>query len=93
MVARQLLEPRTVNWIASEAGWSHESTKRILERLVDGGISIVTTAASTLWTPQLPPRAVQEVIRLRDNTYTVEDLTVHLVYMKTQTRLQTKCDI
>jgi len=27
MVARQLSEPQTANWIASEAGWSHEPTK------------------------------------------------------------------
>ena len=38
MTARQLLEPRTANWIASEAGWPHGLTKRILERLVDDGI-------------------------------------------------------
>jgi len=38
MVAQQLSEPRTANWIASEADWSHEPTKRVLERLVDDGI-------------------------------------------------------
>jgi len=37
MVARQLSEPQTANWIASEAGWSHEPTKRVLARLVDDG--------------------------------------------------------
>jgi hypothetical protein len=47
MVARQLSEPQTANWIASEAGWSHEPTKRVLERLVDDGILIVTKAALT----------------------------------------------
>lgn len=38
MVARQLSDPQTANWIASEAEWSHEPTKRVLERLVDDGI-------------------------------------------------------
>ena len=38
MAARQLSEPRTTNWIASEANWSYEPTKRVLERLVDDGI-------------------------------------------------------
>ncbi|MFC6771211.1 hypothetical protein ACFQDD_06725, partial [Halorubrum pallidum] len=32
MTARQLSEPQTANWIASEAGWSHEPTKRVLDR-------------------------------------------------------------
>ena len=38
MVARQVSEPRTANWIASEADWLHEPTKRVLDRLVDNGI-------------------------------------------------------
>lgn len=32
MVARQLAAPQTANWIASEAQWSHEPTKRVLDR-------------------------------------------------------------
>ncbi|MFB6176948.1 MAG: hypothetical protein ABEI99_07380, partial [Halobaculum sp.] len=38
MVAQQLSEPRTANWIASEADWSHEPTARVLNRLVEDGI-------------------------------------------------------
>ncbi len=38
MVAQQVSEPRTANWIASEAEWSHGPTKRVLEHLVDDGI-------------------------------------------------------
>ncbi len=38
MVARQVSEPRTANWIAPEADWSHGPTKRALERLVDDSI-------------------------------------------------------
>ena len=44
MVARQVSEPRTANWIASEADWSHGPTKRALN-----GSS--TTASSTVTTP------------------------------------------
>ena len=38
MVARQLSEPRSANWIATEADWSHEPTVRVFKRLVDEGV-------------------------------------------------------
>ena len=47
MVARQLSEPRTANWIASEAGWSHEPTQRVLERSLTMASFTVTRAAPT----------------------------------------------
>ena len=86
MVARQLSEPRTANW-ASEAGWSHEPTKRILERLVDDGILHRDESGThTTYYPDYRRQAMQEAIRLRDSGHTVEELTDRLADMKAQIR-------
>jgi DNA-binding Lrp family transcriptional regulator len=87
MVARQLSEPRTVNWIASEAGWSHEPTKRVLKRLVDAGILHRDESGThTTYYPDYRRQAMQEAMRLRDNDHTVEELTDRLGEMKAQIR-------
>lgn len=87
MVARQLSEPRTANWIASEAGWSHEPTKRVLERLVDDGILRRTVSGThTTYYPDYRRQAMQEAMRLRDGGHTVEELTDRLADMKAQIR-------
>lgn len=87
MVARQLSEPRTVNWIASEAGWSHEPTKRVLERLVDDGILHRDDSSThTTYYPDYRRQAMQEAMRLRDSEHTVEELTDRLAQMKAQLR-------
>ncbi len=87
MAARQLSEPRTANWIASEAGWSHEPTKRVLERLVDDGILHRDESGThTTYYPDYRRQAMQEAMRLRDSGHTVEELTDRLAEMKTQIR-------
>ncbi|RQG98791.1 DUF7342 family protein [Natrarchaeobius oligotrophus] len=87
MVARQLSEPRTANWIASEAGWSHEPTRRVLERLVDDGILHRDDSGThTTYYPDYRRQALQEAMRLRDGGYTVEELTDRLAEMKAQIR-------
>lgn len=87
MVARQLSDPQTANWIASEAGWSHEPTKRVLERLVaDGIIRRDDSGAHTTYYPDYRQQAVQEAMRLRDSGRTVDELTDHLAEMKAQIR-------
>ena len=87
MVARQLSEPQTVNWIASEAGWSHEPTKRVLERLVDDGILHRDESGThTTYYPDYRRQAMQEAMRLRDSGHTVEELTDRLADLKTQIR-------
>jgi DNA-binding Lrp family transcriptional regulator len=87
MVARQLSEPRTTNWIASEAGWSHEPTKRVLERLVDDGvIHRDDSGTHTTYYPDYRRQAIQEAMRLRDSGHTVEELTDRLAEMKAQIR-------
>ncbi|WP_439331048.1 DUF7342 family protein [Halorubrum ezzemoulense] len=87
MTARQLSEPRTVNWIASEADWSHEPTKRVLERLVDDGILHRDESGThTTYYPDYRRQAVQEAMRLRDGGHTVEELTDRLADMKTRIR-------
>ena len=87
MVARQLSEPRTANWIASEAGWSHEPTKRVLERLVEDGILHRDDSGThTTYYPDSRRQAMQEAIRLRDSGLPVEELTDRLADMKTQIR-------
>ncbi|QFU82331.1 DUF7342 family protein [Natronorubrum aibiense] len=87
MVARQLSEPRTANWIASEADWSHEPTKRVLERLVDDGILHRDDGGThTTYYPDYRRQAMQEAMRLRDSGHTVEELTDRLAEMKAQIR-------
>jgi len=87
MVARQVSEPRTTNWIASEADWSHGPTKRVLERLVDDGIlHRDDTGAHTTYFPDYRRQALKEAIRLRDSDHTVEDLTERLTEMNAQIR-------
>jgi hypothetical protein len=87
MTARQLSEPRTANWVASEAGWSHEPTKRVLERLVDDGIlHRDESGPHTTYYPDYRRQAMQEAMRLRDSGHTVEELTERLADMKTQLR-------
>jgi len=87
MVARQLSEPRTANWIASEAGWSHGPTKRVLERLVNDGIlHRDESGPHTTYYPDYRLQAIQEAMRLRDSGHTVEELTDRLTEMKAQIR-------
>jgi len=87
MTARQVSEPRTANWIASEADWSHEPTKRVLERLVDDGILHRDESGThTTYYPDYRRQAMQEAMRLRDSGHTVEELTDRLADMKTQIR-------
>ncbi len=87
MTARQLSEPQTANWIASEAGWSHEPTKRVLDRLVDDAILHRDESGThTTYYPDDRRQAMQEALRLRDSGHTVEELTDRLANMKTQIR-------
>lgn len=87
MVARQLSEPRTVNWIAEEAKWSHKPAKRVLERLVDDGVLRRNdSGAHTTYAPDYRQQAMQEAMRLRDGERTVEELTDQLAEMKSQIR-------
>ena len=87
MVARQVSEPRTANWIASEADWSHGPTKRALERLADDGILLRDdTGAHTTFFPDYRRQSIKETIRLRDSDHTVEDLTQRLTEMNAQIR-------
>ena len=87
MVARQLSEPRTANWIASEANWSHEPTTRVLDRLVDDGILHRDDSAThTTYFPDYRRQAMQEAMRLRDSGQTVAELTDRLADMKAQIR-------
>jgi hypothetical protein len=87
MIARQVSEPRTANWIASEADWSHEPTKRILERLVDNGaLHRDDTGGQTTYFPDYRRQALKEAIRLWDSGHTVEDLTERLTEMNAQIR-------
>jgi DNA-binding Lrp family transcriptional regulator len=87
MVARQLSEPRTVNWIASEADWSYEPTKRVVERLVDDGVlQRDESGAHTTYYPDYRYQVLQEAMRLRDTADTVTELTEKLQEMKAQVR-------
>lgn len=87
MVARQLAEPRTANWIASEADWSHEPTTRVLGRLVDDGVLHRDDGGQhTTYYPDYRRQAMQEAMWLRDSDQTVEDLTDRLTEMNAEIR-------
>ena len=87
MIARQVSEPRTANWIASEADWSHEPTKRVLERLVDNGVlHRDDTGAHTTYFPDYRRQAIKEAIRLRGSEHTVEELTGRLTEINAHIR-------
>jgi hypothetical protein len=87
MVAQQLSEPRTANWIASEADWSHEPTSRVLDRLVEDGIlHRDDSGPHTTYYPDYRRQAMQEAVRLRDSGHTVEELTDRLTEMKAEIR-------
>lgn len=87
MVARQLSEPQTANWIATEAEWSHEPTKRVLLRLVDDGILQQDTSGShTTYYPDYRQQVMQKAMRLRDGEHTAEGLTERITNMKDQIR-------
>lgn len=87
MGARQMAEPRTVNWIASGAEWSHAPTKRVLERLVDAGVlRRDESGAHTTYYPDYRQQAMQEAVRLRDGQRSVEELTDRLAEMNGRIR-------
>lgn len=87
MVARQLSEPRTANWIANEAGWSHGPTTRVLERLVDDGVLRRDESGThTTYAPDRRRQAMQEAVRLRDSVRSVEELTDRLAEMQARIR-------
>ncbi|ELZ10737.1 hypothetical protein C479_07998 [Halovivax asiaticus JCM 14624] len=87
MAARQLSQPRTANWIAAEAEWSHGPTKRALERLVEDGILHRDDGGThTTYYPDYRRQAMQESMRLRDGDHTVEELTDRLADMKARIR-------
>lgn len=87
MVARQLSDSRTANWIASEAEWSHEPTKRVLERLVDDGvIRRDESGTHTTYYPDYRQQTIQEAVRLRDGNHSIEDLIDIRSEMKDQIR-------
>lgn len=87
MVARQIAEPRTANWIAEEADWSHEPTRRVLERLVaDGVLRREDSGPHTTYVPDYRRQAMQEAMRLRDGDHSVETLTDRLEEMNDRIR-------
>ena len=87
MVARQLSEPRTANWIATEADWSHEPTRRVLERLVDDGVLRRDEEGThTTYYPDYRQQALREATLLRDEADSVEELTDSLAEMKSEVR-------
>ena len=87
MVARQLSEPRTANWIASEADWSHEPTRRVLERLVDDGVLRRDDEGThTTYYPDYRQQALREATLLRDEVDSVEELTDRLAGMRSKVR-------
>lgn len=87
MVATQLSEPRTANWIAEEAEWSHEPTTRVLQRLVDDGIvRRDDSGPHTTYYPDYRRQAIQEAMAIRDSGQSAAAVTETLTELKTQVR-------
>jgi len=87
MVARQLSEPKTANWIATEASWSHEPTARVLDRLVEDGIlRRDESGPHTTYYPDYRKQIIQEAMRLRDSSGSVAELTDKLDEMRSRIR-------
>jgi hypothetical protein len=87
MVAHQLSEPRTVNWIANTANWSHEPTKRVLERLVvDGSLRKNTEGPHDTYSPDYRQQAMKEAVRLRDSEFSAEEISQKISEMKATIR-------
>lgn len=87
MAARQLSEPRTANWVASEADWSYEPTKRVLERLVDDGlVRRDDEGTHTTYVPDYRQQAMREAMVLRESEDSVEALTDRLSEMNAKIR-------
>ena len=87
MVAKQLSEPRTANWIATEAEWSHEPTKRVLRRLVaDGVLRQDDSGSHTTYAPDYRRQSIQEAMRIRDSAHSAERVADRLDEMTTQIR-------
>ena len=87
MVARQLSEPQSANWIASEADWSHEPTTRVLQRLVEDGVLRRDDSGPHItYYPDYRRQAMQEAMRLRDGNNSVEELTDRLAEMNERVR-------
>ena len=87
MVARQLTEPRTTNWIATEADWSFEPTKRVLERLVDDGVlHRDDEGRHTTYVPDYRHQTIHEATSIRDRSDSVEELTDRLTDMRERIR-------
>ena len=95
MVARQLTEPRTANWIASEADWFYEPTKRVPERLVDNGVIRRTDEGRhTTYRPDYRQQAMREAMALCDDADSVEQLADRLSEIKTQIQeWKSTCDV
>jgi predicted transcriptional regulator len=87
MVATQLSEPRTANWIADEADWSHEPTTRVLQRLVDDGVvRRDDSGPHTTYYPEYRRQAIQEAMAIRDSGQSAEAVTETLTELKSRVR-------
>jgi len=87
MVTTQLSEPRTANWIADEADWSHEPTTRVLDRLVaDGVVRRDDRSPHTTYYPDYRRQAIQEAMAIRDSGQSVESVTETLTDLKSRVR-------
>jgi gas vesicle protein len=87
MVATQLSEPRTANWIADEANWSHEPTTRVLQRLVDDGIVRKDDSGPhTTYYPDYRQQAIREAMAIRDSGQSAEAVTETLADLKSRVR-------
>ena len=87
MVATQLSEPRTANWIADEADWSHEPTTRALRRLADDGVvRRDDSGPHTTYYPDYRRQAIREAMAIRDSGKSVESVTETLTELKSRVR-------
>jgi len=91
--ATTLSEPRTANWIASEAEVAHETARKYLDRLVeDGRVETSEAGGKTVYRPDPVGQYLAEMHRLYAD-HTADELAERLTEITEQVRAwQTEYD-
>lgn len=85
-VALTVSEPRTANWIATEAEVAHETATKYLERLVDDGkVSVETRGQRTSYAPDPIGQYLTEMRELYEN-HSPDELATSLEAMNDRIR-------
>lgn len=86
MVALAVSEPRTANWIATEADVAHDTARKYLEQLADDGkLTTDTTGQQTVYAPDPIEQYLTEMRELYE-THSADELAASLEQIGAQIR-------